>query len=80
MILDRSDQNAPNQASRFTSHVRDLKEATLTAESKAGVKASFTVDSPIPYKLGDLLARLNVDNTTKGVELSRYAADSNSQI
>lgn len=67
MILDRSDQNAPNQASRFTSHVRDLKEATLTAESKAGVKASFTVDSPIPYKLGDLLARLNVDNTTKGV-------------
>ena len=67
MILDRSDQNAPNQASRFTSHVRELKEATLTAESKAGVKASFTVDSPIPYKLSDLLARLNVDNTTKGV-------------
>jgi hypothetical protein len=67
MILDRSDQNAPNQASRFTSHVRELKEATLTAESKAGVKASFTVDSPIPYKLSDLLARLNIDNTTKGV-------------
>ena len=67
MILDRSDQNAPNQASRFTSHVRDLKEATLSAESKAGVRASFTVDSPIPYRLGDLLARLNVDNTTKGV-------------
>jgi hypothetical protein len=67
MILDRSDQNAPNQASRFTSHVRDLKEATLTAESKAGVKASFTVDSPIPYKLADLLTRLNIDNTTKGV-------------
>lgn len=67
MILDHSDQNAPNQASRFTSHVRDLKEATLTTESKAGIKASFTVDSPIPYRLGDLLARLNVDNTTKGV-------------
>lgn len=67
MILDRSDQNAPNQASRFTSHVRELKEATLTAKSKAGVKASFTVDSPIPYKLSDLLERLNVDNTTKGV-------------
>ena len=29
MILDRSDQNAPNQASRFTSHVRALKEKTL---------------------------------------------------
>ena len=67
MILDRSDQNAPNQASRFTLHVRDLKEATLTTESKAGIRASFTVDSPIPYRLEDLLVRLNVDNTTKGV-------------
>lgn len=29
MLLDRSDQNAPNQASRFTLHVRTLKENTL---------------------------------------------------
>ena len=31
MILDRSDQNAPNQASRFTNPVRELKDATLIA-------------------------------------------------
>ena len=67
MILDRSDQNAPNQASRFTLHVRTLKEATLTAEGKNDVKATFTVDSPIPYKLDDLLKQLETDNTTKGV-------------
>ena len=67
MILDRSDQNAPNQASRFTLHVRDLKEATLTAEQKPDVKATFTVDSPIPYKLSDLIQRLDRDNTTKGI-------------
>lgn len=67
MILDRSDQNAPNQASRFTLHVRDLKEATLIAESKADVKATFTVDSPIPYKLSELVKKLEIDNTTKGV-------------
>ncbi len=67
MILDRSDQNAPNQASRFTLHVRDLKEATLTAEKKTDVKATFTVDSPIPYKLNELIKRLEQDNTTKGV-------------
>lgn len=67
MILDRSDQNAPNQASRFTLHVRDLKEATLTAEKKVDVKATFTVDSPIPYKLNELIQRLEQDNTTKGV-------------
>lgn len=67
MILDRSDQNAPNQASRFTLHVRDLKETTLTAEKKTDVKATFTVDSPIPYKLNKLIQRLEQDNTTKGV-------------
>ncbi len=66
MILDRSDQNAPNQASRFTSHVRTLKEAAL-GTAHADVKATFTVDSPIPYKLTDLLAHLTTDNTTKGV-------------
>lgn len=67
MILDRSDQNAPNQASRFTLHVRALKDATLTAEQRTEVRASFTVDSPIPYELTELLQRLDQDNTTKGV-------------
>lgn len=67
MILDRSDQNAPNQASRFTLHVRDLKGATLDASGKPKVKETFTVDSPIPYALSDLVARLRADNTTKGV-------------
>jgi hypothetical protein len=67
MILDRSDQNAPNQASRFTSHVRSLKERTLQNEKKDEVKATFTVDSPIPYKLSDLIDMLTADNTAKGV-------------
>jgi len=67
MILDRSDQNAPNQASRFTSHVRALKEAKLKAEGKNEVAKTFTVDSPIPYAIKDLLDILNTDNTTKGV-------------
>ena len=34
MILDRSDANAPNQASRFTSHVRDLKDQKLQEEQQ----------------------------------------------
>lgn len=67
MILDRSDQNAPNQASRFTSHVRLLKQKTLEAEGQADVAKTFTVDSPIPYSIKDLLEVLNTDNTTKGV-------------
>lgn len=67
MILDRSDQNAPNQASRFTLHVRTLKGQTLDAEGKVGVKKTFTVDSPIPYDIKELVELLNADNTTKGV-------------
>ena len=65
MILDRSDQNAPNQASRFTLHVRALKGETVN--DKEDVKSSFTVDSPIPYKMSELVELLNGDNTRKGV-------------
>jgi hypothetical protein len=67
MILDRSDQNAPNQASRFTLHVRALKEATLLAVGKANVRATFTVDSPVPYSLNELIQLLETDDTAKGV-------------
>lgn len=67
MILDRSDQNAPNQASRFTLHVRDLKGKTLDAIDAVKVKETFTVDSPIPYDMAKLLDKLKEDNTAKGV-------------
>lgn len=67
MVLDRSDNNAPNQASRFTYHVRELKESTLTKEGKKETLESFTVDSPIPFNIADLLARLEDDDTRKGV-------------
>ncbi|MBB4612171.1 ATP-binding protein [Novosphingobium taihuense] len=67
MILDRSDQNAPNQASRFTLHVRDLKSASLENANKMDVRETFTVDSPIPYAVSDLVGLLRTDNTTKGV-------------
>jgi len=67
MILDRSDQNAPNQASRFTAHVRDLKRKTLDTEGKSDVLKSFTVDSPVPYRIRELLEGLKEDNTKKGI-------------
>lgn len=66
MILDRSDQNAPNQASRFTLHVRNLKQKTLQNEHKNEIEKTFTVDSPIPYSINELLSLLRTDNTTKG--------------
>lgn len=63
LILDRSDDNAPNQAARFTEHVRTLKEQTLNTEEKNDVLKTFTVDSPIPYPILSLLELLNTDDT-----------------
>ena len=63
LILDRSDDNAPNQAARFTEHVRTLKEQTLQSEEKTEVLETFTVDSPIPYDINSLLDELNKDDT-----------------
>ncbi|MDL2290560.1 ATP-binding protein [Desulfovibrio sp. OttesenSCG-928-F20] len=62
MILDRSDSNAPNQASRFTEHVRQLKGETLSVLGRNDVLETFTVDSPIFYDLHALTERLKQDN------------------
>lgn len=66
MILDRSDQNAPNQASRFRLHVRSLKRETLIEVRDKLVEMTFTVDSPIPYNISSLIDELKEDNTRKG--------------
>ncbi|MGO9027819.1 MAG: ATP-binding protein [Acidimicrobiales bacterium] len=62
MLLDRSDSNAPNQAARFLTHVRTLKAATLTTTGHPDVATTFTVDSPIPYSMDDLLSALTTDD------------------
>lgn len=67
MILDRSDSNAPNQASRFTLHIRNLKKQTLIKEGQSNTLATFTVDSPIPFLMSDLIQKLKEDDTKKGI-------------
>lgn len=67
MVLDRSDSNAPNQASRFTLYIRELKAETLTREKKTDTLKTFTVDSPIPFLMKDLLDHLKDDDTRKGI-------------
>lgn len=81
MFVDRSDQNAPNQVSRFTSHVLELKEKRLTEEKKTDVIATFTVDSPVPYSLPDLLKRLDEDDTgTKAGKTGDIKGDWNGKL
>lgn len=63
LLLDRSEDNAPNQAARLTAHVRDLKRERLESEGRHEVLPHFTVDSPVPYSLQDLVGRLKADDT-----------------
>lgn len=63
MLLDRNDQNAPNQATVFTSLVAEGKHRKLREEGLTEVEASFTVDSPIPYDLDAIVSELDrLDN------------------
>ncbi|MFV9423788.1 ATP-binding protein [Microbacterium sp. S1037] len=62
LLLDRSEENAPNQAARLTHHVRALKHDRLVADGKTELAARFTVDSPVPYDLSGLVGRLSADD------------------
>lgn len=58
LMLDRSDNNAPNQAMMFSSAVIDGKKQFLINADKAEMEANITLDSPIPYNLDTLLFSL----------------------
>lgn len=55
LLLDRSDQNAPNQAMLLSKEILSQKEETVKETS---LKGKITLDSPIPYKLDVVLQNL----------------------
>lgn len=63
LLLDRSEENAPNQAARLTHHVRELKAQQLDMDGHTELIDKFTVDSPLPFDLRKLIDRLNSDDT-----------------
>lgn len=63
MMLDRSDNNAPNQAMAFSNAVIENKRENLNKLSKNDVLANFTIDSPVPYRIDNILNNLKaIDN------------------
>lgn len=62
MFVDRSDQNAPNQAMIMAREINQAKRKYLEDGKHADVLAHFTVDSPVPFDLEVLLERLNYIN------------------
>lgn len=62
MFVDRSDQNAPNQAMIMAREINNAKRTYLENGNHADVLAHFTVDSPVPFDLNVLLQKLNAIN------------------
>jgi Helicase HerA, central domain len=65
VVQDPTDPHAADQLFRFSEHVLTLKEISLRDAGRPEAVATFTVDSPIPYKLGHLVQMLKQDDTEK---------------
>lgn len=59
MMIDRSDNNAPNQAMIFSRTVLECKKEFLNNIQKSDIAEDITIDSPIPYDINALLRKLN---------------------
>ena len=63
LMLDRSDNNAPNQAMMFSNSVIEGKKAFLRENEEHEMEANITLDSPIPYRLSILLEELKAKDS-----------------
>lgn len=63
LLLDRSDSNAPNQSRALFDLIIKYKKQKLEDEDKQDVLNNFTVESPIPYKISDVLSGLEIKDT-----------------
>lgn len=63
MFVDRSDQNAPNQSMLISRTIIEAKRAVLTDGGHKEILDNFTVDSPVPFSLDQVMSRLNHLNT-----------------
>ena len=59
MLVDRSDQNAPNQAMVLSRTVTQAKRKFLEDGGHTDVLSNFTIDSPVPYDIQAVLTELN---------------------
>lgn len=66
LVIDKDNDNSDVQSLRLTTHIERLKEKTLKELNKSDIQSTFTIDSPIPYEIIDLVKNLNIDNSKKG--------------
>lgn len=63
MFVDRSDQNAPNQAMIIAREVVKMKKKFLGEKKADKLLENFTIDSPVPFSMDELFKELNRLNT-----------------
>lgn len=63
LMLDRSDQNAPNQAALFTRFVLEGKQEYLREQGHIDEAYCITVDSPVPFDMSKLIEELEKKDT-----------------
>lgn len=69
VFVDRSGENAPNQALALMDSVIEAKRSIISALGKEELLEGFTVDTPVPYPiqhLVDSLEKKNADETDTG--------------
>lgn len=59
LFVDRSDQNAPNQAMLMTRCITDAKRMLLDPDQHADILANFTIDSPVPFSIDAVYQELS---------------------
>lgn len=62
MFVDRSDQNAPNQSMIITQTIVDQKKAYLDCKKQKEILDNFTIDSPVPFHIDNVLKELRSKN------------------
>ena len=62
LFVDRSDQNAPNQAMLMAREVNSAKTRYLEKGGYQDILDNFTVDSPVPFDLASFIKELNAIN------------------
>ena len=63
MFVDRSDQNAPNQAMIMSRTIIEAKRDYLMKGAHKDVLDNFTIDSPVPFSVDAVLNKLSEINS-----------------
>lgn len=62
VFVDRSGDNAPNQALALMDSVIEMKRSAIGALKRVDLLDGFTVDTPVPYRLSELVQSLDSKN------------------